>query len=418
MNSLKVYKVHLLFKDNEKILYKEVTVDYYSYVVQFKLDVLKHFLNKEFDLEIVSIKKLDPEVQKAFVSFLESKVLFSEEEYDDYFRLKDMKQYSLYETKIFLNDLTKKEVCLFYEKCKAELLNKKVKPSDLGIKIRKLNLKEKYLQKYPIQVKLADYIPILTKPSYKTTPSFEKLKYMSKSELECLYRFEISNHFGKLQFLDFVDLTFCNLDLWIRINKQKLEIFPDEVFPKNKKKPQKGQKLNCKCLVTFFDVNFDALSSLKTVKTPSKKTVSNDFAFRKYSNLKKSNLPNYLDISREERLMLSKEKRTQSFKFFSSTKKKNVELDSVSAFNLRSNKKYLTSEKKHVPLSRYLDTPDYHTSSGSEFNIEKENLKNRNVIRNEKDFVNSLKIKAKKMGGFHQNWNFLTGEWEILFLKF
>ena len=81
-----------------------------------------------------------------------------------------------------------------------------------------------------------NFIPILTK-NYKTKPDNENIKKMDKNQLENIKNFEISNEFGKIKFIDPVDISFVNLD---NIYLEKGQIFIDKIDTDMKKLNKRG----------------------------------------------------------------------------------------------------------------------------------------------------------------------------------
>ena len=70
-----------------------------------------------------------------------------------------------------------------------------------------------------------DFYPNLTK-NYKTKPDFQILNKMEKYQLENVNNFEISNEFGKIKYLEPIDLSYINLD---NIQIEKGQIFLDKI---------------------------------------------------------------------------------------------------------------------------------------------------------------------------------------------
>ena len=71
------------------------------------------------------------------------------------------------------------------------------------LKIRKKIKKKKY--------KLADFLPIFPSNNYQLTPTENELKQMSEKQLRRVDRFTVSNEYGKIEFLEPVDLTFQDI---------------------------------------------------------------------------------------------------------------------------------------------------------------------------------------------------------------
>jgi hypothetical protein len=275
-------------------------------------------------------------------------------------------------------------------------LTKKLKiPKNCGLTLKPLTKVEKYLLKYPPKPILKEYIPKHTRSTYKTNPKMSQIQHMSEEELKYVSNFSISNNFGMVEFLEPVDLTYCNLDLWIRIKKQQLIMFPEDAFEFKKDIPAKGTKINCKLIVTFFNIHTG--NDLDTFVTKSK---INKNMFESQTFSQKELISNFnkmgVDIKKGEHSLLSLEKNKNYFKYFSSNKKNNVIFDSIEKDKFKSNKKYFTSHKKRKPKGRYLDTPDNAKSMEfSEFSESDKKIKTK-PINPENQFIKSLKKKKRK----------------------
>lgn len=92
----------------------------------------------------------------------------------------------------------------------------------------------------------ANYKPILTKIDYNTRPSIDELMRMSKTELEKVENFCISNEYGEVEFPGFTDLTYVNLDEVVHIDYKSISLYH------KLERPEIGQKLNRKALLKFF----------------------------------------------------------------------------------------------------------------------------------------------------------------------
>jgi hypothetical protein len=316
--------------------------------------------------------------------------------------------------------LTKSKISNFFKGYKEGLLNKKISSTKNGISIRLLTKIEKYFIKYPHLKKFPKYVPVLTRNTYHTIPPMDKIQRMTKNELLSVPGFSIENHFGKITFLEPVDLTFCNLDLSIRIKKKKLEMFPSENTQINQPIPIKGTKINKKAMVTFFDVFIQNSSIEDKKRKPLYKEDQTVKSIREVNALLENNLKGvYLDQTNLD-IMYNWNKEIQIEKYFSSTKKNNLRLGSDEKLKPIFDEKSFTSEKKQKKIDFKIESPENYQSSeidsdGISYN---QNRQFNKISNKEQRFISSLKHKAKKMGGYHQSWNVLSGEWEILFLKF
>ena len=61
--------------------------------------------------------------------------------------------------------------------------------------------------------------PKLTKKGYWTNPPIDELLLKSQQELERISNFSIRNSVGSIEFLEEVDLTFCDLDEIVSIKR-------------------------------------------------------------------------------------------------------------------------------------------------------------------------------------------------------
>lgn len=66
--------------------------------------------------------------------------------------------------------------------------------------------------------------------------------------------FKIWNDFGKIEWLGETDLLEVNLDQDVHIKPMCLELYPDDIYLNEKKKPSIGTKLNKDCIVTLYNI--------------------------------------------------------------------------------------------------------------------------------------------------------------------
>jgi hypothetical protein len=83
--------------------------------------------------------------------------------------------------------------------------------------------------------------------NFKTKPDLETFKKMDKNRLGSIKNFEVWNEYGKIKFLDPVDLTYINLD---NISIEKGQIFIDKLESDMK-------KLNKRAELEMYGVNDD-----------------------------------------------------------------------------------------------------------------------------------------------------------------
>eukprot|EP00792_Barthelona_sp_PAP020_P002612 TRINITY_DN14153_c0_g1_i1.p1 TRINITY_DN14153_c0_g1~~TRINITY_DN14153_c0_g1_i1.p1 ORF type:complete len:497 (+),score=120.89 TRINITY_DN14153_c0_g1_i1:35-1492(+) len=91
--------------------------------------------------------------------------------------------------------------------------------------------------------------PILTKANYVTKPSLKELQSSTEEELAKVESFSIENMYGSIRWMDTVDLNNVNLDSCVEIKDAEVIVYPNE-----EEKPQIGEKLNGRALVTLFNI--------------------------------------------------------------------------------------------------------------------------------------------------------------------
>jgi hypothetical protein len=93
-----------------------------------------------------------------------------------------------------------------------------------------------------------DMIPVLSKPGYQTKPAYPLICRMTADQLKEVKGFEIYNSYGRIKFLEKVDLRGLNLDKIVRIEKCSVAVYEGCV------KPAKGHGLNVTCEICLYDV--------------------------------------------------------------------------------------------------------------------------------------------------------------------
>ena len=100
---------------------------------------------------------------------------------------------------------------------------------------------------------LDDYKPKLNKKSnLNTKPKLEELVNLTKKELENLNNFIVYNNYGKIEFLEPVDLTYITIDDIISIDELNIRLYNSDYYTNNI--PSVGEKLNVISKVTIFGV--------------------------------------------------------------------------------------------------------------------------------------------------------------------
>ena len=80
-------------------------------------------------------------------------------------------------------------------------------------------------------------LPNLTKLGYNTVPDFKLMSRMTEEELKKVKNFSIFNQFGKIEFLEPVDLTQLDLDNIVSIENKSILVYQNY-------KPEEGKELN------------------------------------------------------------------------------------------------------------------------------------------------------------------------------
>ena len=68
--------------------------------------------------------------------------------------------------------------------------------------------------------KTQPWVPILRNPGYTTNPSIQELSRMTRNELERIKHFRIENKFGIIEFDDYTDVTYLDLDKLVIITEE------------------------------------------------------------------------------------------------------------------------------------------------------------------------------------------------------
>jgi Nucleoporin autopeptidase len=90
-------------------------------------------------------------------------------------------------------------------------------------------------------------MPKPTKEGYSTQPNWSDLKRMTKEELQSVTDFKIENDYGSIEFIQPVDLTYCDLAQLVTISATEIEVYPIDT-----QKPARGEKLNNPAIMTLY----------------------------------------------------------------------------------------------------------------------------------------------------------------------
>ena len=90
---------------------------------------------------------------------------------------------------------------------------------------------------------------------FKTNPAAQILCSFSIQKLMYVSEFSIENEFGKIEFLEPVDLTGVDLLKTVRISEGRIEVYPNEYFEQARGKPKRFRKLNQPARLIFKQVN-------------------------------------------------------------------------------------------------------------------------------------------------------------------
>lgn len=93
--------------------------------------------------------------------------------------------------------------------------------------------------------------PVFTKPGYEIYPSLTRLQKMNERELSAVENFIVRNEYGKIKFAEAVDLREANIDLWVLIKKDMVEVYPEDLFDEVTK-PEPGSGLNVAAHITLY----------------------------------------------------------------------------------------------------------------------------------------------------------------------
>ena len=97
-------------------------------------------------------------------------------------------------------------------------------------------------------------LPVCTRSNYKISPSLIQISRMTMNEIEKIENFSIENQFGKIMWPGKTNLIGMNLDLIVNISENSAEVYPDDLYPNENKKPLKGSDLNKKARITLFNI--------------------------------------------------------------------------------------------------------------------------------------------------------------------
>jgi len=73
---------------------------------------------------------------------------------------------------------------------------------------------------------------------------------MKRNELKSVHNFKIWNRYGSIEYPEPTDLIGVNIDDLVFIEHKQAEVYPDA-----SKKPNVGQKLNKRAIITLNDIN-------------------------------------------------------------------------------------------------------------------------------------------------------------------
>ena len=95
-------------------------------------------------------------------------------------------------------------------------------------------------------------LPQFSKMGYEIYPPMTKLARMSEDELRNVENFTVSNDYGKIEWVGPTDLTEVNIDLWVIIKRDGVEVYPEDMF-NEKNKHARGTKLNKSAIITLYN---------------------------------------------------------------------------------------------------------------------------------------------------------------------
>ena len=93
-------------------------------------------------------------------------------------------------------------------------------------------------------------VPRNTKENLKFLPDFVDLCRMTENELKSVENFSIENEFGKIQFMEPVDLRNADFDKIVKIEHKYIEVYGDDAA---ELKPKKGEGLNNPAIIYFYN---------------------------------------------------------------------------------------------------------------------------------------------------------------------
>ena len=124
--------------------------------------------------------------------------------------------------------------------------------------------------------------PKLTKEGYFCEPSMDEIKKMSANDLKNVHNFVIWNEFGRIEFIQPVNLLNLNLDDIFGIDQQNVEIYPSDKFPSGI--PEKGTEFNVAGIITKFNgVSLPIKDFQKTCEKLKKFAKSQNLIFERVS---------------------------------------------------------------------------------------------------------------------------------------
>lgn len=408
--------------------------------------IFKFTIKQSFGLEMKNNKPTE-DTLAVFRNFLKSDFLISNKPINKDMALKDLAKTSEIKTLVIkISGITKSQFEFHFLQLKKRLLDPKTNSQKENFIISE----HRIITQKVINKKLGPFVPKLTKPSYSTNPPYNQISKMSFTQLQNVKNFEIIGHFGKIEFLRPVDLTFCNLNTWVTIKKGEVKVFSDSFFANEAEKPRPGQKINVPALATFFNIQPDHTPSTTQVKqkiTHSKNNISIGRNFL-CNSLDQNQDPNSVQLLRSpeatwkvnrpinaryysEAFDSSSENRIEhnlqylQHLFFSGNKNEFTESEAskqdctflfssqkrfvIAGKGVKDNKESSAFEKAFLSGSVSEMIDPLHSINSLDSDEE--------VLRDD-SFEEILKMRAKKMGGVSQGWNIINGEWKVLFYQF
>lgn len=128
------------------------------------------------------------------------------------------------------------------------LTRKTAKKPIINLKSLKINYQK---SKYTHQVLYND----IKFAKFSTQPAPEILCSFPKNKIRYVSDFTIENEFGKIEFLEPVDLQSVDLLRTVRIELGRIEVYPKELFASDREKPRRFRKLNQPARLVFKQVD-------------------------------------------------------------------------------------------------------------------------------------------------------------------